>query len=272
MSDQTAALVGGATGPRGTGGTPAPASQPRVGRQRVTLLVGSMAGFMIGLDATVVTTALPTIHVVLHASVSTLGWTVSAYSLAFAALVLTGTALGDRFGRRRVFLAGLAVFTLASAACAVSPTAAWLIGARAMQGAGGGVATPLSLVLITEAYPVARRGAVVGAWGAITGIAVAFGPVAGGAIVQGLAWQWVFWLNVPIGLALVTCGGRLLAESRGPARRLVPACGPRSRPGGAPRRCWPCSPPPPSWPPGSPPPSAGPATRCCRWPCSPTPP
>jgi EmrB/QacA subfamily drug resistance transporter len=122
-----------------------------------------------------------------------------------------------------VFLAGLAVFTLASAACAVSPTAAWLIGARAVQGAGGGVATPLSLVLITEAYPVARRGAVVGAWGAITGIAVAFGPVAGGAIVQGLAWQWVFWLNVPIGLALITFGGRLLAESRGPARRLDPA-------------------------------------------------
>src|SRR6516165_7872484 len=135
-------------------------------RPRVTLIVGSLAGFMIGLDATVVTTALPTIHATLRASASALGWTVSAYSLAFAALVLTGTALGDRFGRRRVFLAGLAVFTLASAACAVSPTAGWLIAARAVQGAGGGVATPLSLVLITEAYPVARRGAVVGAWGA----------------------------------------------------------------------------------------------------------
>jgi EmrB/QacA subfamily drug resistance transporter len=120
-------------------------------------------------------------------------------------------------------LAGLAVFTLASAGCAVSPTAGWLIAARAVQGAGGGVATPLSLVLITEAYPVARRGAVVGAWGAITGVAVALGPVAGGAIVQGLAWQWVFWLNVPIGVALVIVGGRLLAESRGPARRLDPA-------------------------------------------------
>ena len=224
MSDPTAAPVGGAADLARTGGAgPAPVFSPGAGRARVTLLVGSMAGFMIGLDATVVTTALPTIHAVLHASVSTLGWTVSAYSLAFAALVLTGTALGDRFGRRRVFLAGLAVFTLASAACAVSPAAGWLIGARAVQGAGGGVATPLSLVLITEAYPVARRGAVVGAWGAITGVAVAFGPVAGGAIVQGLAWQWVFWLNVPIGLALVTCGGRLLAESRGPARRLDPA-------------------------------------------------
>src|SRR5215469_8447949 len=161
MSDRTATSADTATASSRTAGT-APMPVAPAGRQRVALLVGSMAGFMIGLDATVVTTALPTIHADLHASVSTLGWTVSAYSLAFAALVLPGIALGDRFGRRRVFLAGLAVFTLASAACALSPSAAWLIAARAVQGAGGGVATPLSLVLITEAYPVARRGAVVG--------------------------------------------------------------------------------------------------------------
>jgi EmrB/QacA subfamily drug resistance transporter len=192
-------------------------------RQRVTLVAGSMAGFMIGLDATVVTTALPTISNDLHVSISTLGWTVSAYSLAYAALILVGTALGDKFGRRRVFLAGVALFTLASAACAVSPDVASLIAARAVQGAGGGIATPLSLVLISEAYPPSRRGMVVGAWGAITGIAVGLGPVVGGAIVQGLAWQWVFWLNVPVGLVLVTVGRRVLAESRGPARRLDPA-------------------------------------------------
>jgi MFS family permease len=238
-----------------------------------------MAGFMIGLDATVVTTALPTIHADLHASVSTLGWTVSAYSLAFAALVLTGTALGDLFGRRRVFLAGLALFTLASAACAVSPSAAWLIAARAVQGAGGGIATPLSLVLISEAFPVQRRGAVVGMWGAITGIAVAFGPVIGGAIVQGLAWQWVFWVNVPIGLVLVTLGGRRLPESRGPARRLDPTGlllatgaifavtdallrGPR--PGGTPPRCSACSPAAPPWWPRSWPSSTAPTSPCCR--------
>ena len=197
------------------------AGAPR--RPRVTLIVGSLAGFMIGLDATVVTTALPTIHATLHASASTLGWTVSAYSLAFAALILTGTALGDLFGRRRVFLAGFAVFTLASAACALAPSVTWLIAARAVQGAGGGIATPLSLVLITEAFPLQRRGAVIGAWGAITGVAVGFGPVIGGAIVQGLAWQWVFWVNVPIGIILVTLGQRLLAESRGPSRRLDPA-------------------------------------------------
>ena len=193
------------------------------GRPRVTLIVGSLAGFMIGLDATVVTTALPTIHATLHASASALGWTVSAYSLAFAALILTGTALGDKFGRRRVFLAGFAVFTLASAACALAPSVAALIAARAVQGAGGGIATPLSLVLITEAFPPQRRGAVIGAWGAITGVAVGFGPVIGGAIVQGVAWPWVFWVNVPIGIILVTLGRKLLAESRGPARRLDPA-------------------------------------------------
>ena len=200
--------------------TPGQAGPPR--RPRVTLIVGSLAGFMIGLDATVVTTALPTIHATLHASASALGWTVSAYSLAFAVLILTGTALGDRFGRRRVFLAGFAVFTLASAACALAPSVAALIAARAVQGAGGGIATPLSLVLITEAFPMQRRGAVVGAWGAITGVAVGFGPVIGGAIVQGIAWRWVFWVNVPIGIILVTLGRRLLAESRGPSGRLDP--------------------------------------------------
>ena len=191
-------------------------------RPRVTLIVGSLAGFMIGLDATVVATALPTIHATLHASASTLGWTVSAYSLAFAALILTGTALGDKFGRRRVFLAGFTVFTLSSAACALAPTATALIVARAVQGAGGGIATPLGLVLITEAFPIHRRGAVVGAYGAIAGVAVGFGPVIGGAIVQGIAWPWVFWVNVPVGIILVTVGRRLLAESRGPSRRLDP--------------------------------------------------
>src|SRR5262249_11654710 len=168
--------------PPGTAGAAKPQRSGSPRRPQVTLIVGSLAGFMIGLDATVVATALPTIHATLHASASALGWTVSAYSLAFAALILTGTALGDLFGRRRVFLAGFAVFTLASAACALAPSATWLIAARAVQGAGGGIAPPLSLVLITEAFPPRRRGAVVGAWGAITGVAVGFGPVIGGAI------------------------------------------------------------------------------------------
>jgi EmrB/QacA subfamily drug resistance transporter len=189
-------------------------------RPRWTLLVGSMAAFMVGLDAVVVNTALPTMRAAFGASLSTLGWTISAYSLAFAALILTGSALGDRYGRRRIFVAGLSLFTLASAACAASPTAGLLIAARAVQGAGGGLAVPLSLVMITEAFPAHRRGAVVGIWGAITGIAVGLGPLVGGAIVQGLSWQWVFWVNVPIGLLVITVGARLLTESRGPARQL----------------------------------------------------
>jgi EmrB/QacA subfamily drug resistance transporter len=177
---------------------------------------------MAGLDALVVTTALPTIHADLNASPATLSWTISAYSLAFAALILTGTALGDRLGHRRMFLVGLAGFTLASAACAVSPTAGLLVAARAVQGACAGLAMPLSLVLISQAYPPERRGAVVGIWGAITGLAVGIGPLVGGAIVQGLAWQWVFWVNVPIGALILTLGASLLAESRGASRRLDP--------------------------------------------------
>src|SRR5260370_37871016 len=129
--------------------TPQQAGAPR--RPRVTLIVGSLAGFMIGLDATVVTTALPTIHATLHASASALGWTVSAYSLGFAALILAGTALGELFGRRRVFLAGFAVFALASAACALAPGAARLLPPRAVQAAGRAIATPLGPIPITQA-------------------------------------------------------------------------------------------------------------------------
>lgn len=191
-------------------------------RRRATLLVASMASFMAGLDALVVTTALPTIHADLNASPATLSWTISAYSLAFAALILTGAALGDRLGHRRMFLVGLAGFTLASAACAVSPTAGLLVAARAVQGGCAGLAMPLSLVLISQAYPPQRRGAVVGIWGAITGLAVGIGPLVGGAIVQGLTWQWVFWVNVPIGALILTLGANRLAESRGAARRLDP--------------------------------------------------
>lgn len=191
-------------------------------RRRATLLVASMASFMAGLDALVVTTALPTIHADLNASPATLSWTISAYSLAFAALILTGAALGDRLGHRRMFLVGLAGFTLTSAACAVSPTAGLLVAARAVQGGCAGLAMPLSLVLISQAYPPQRRGAVVGIWGAITGLAVGIGPLVGGAIVQGLTWQWVFWVNVPIGALILTLGANRLAESRGAARRLDP--------------------------------------------------
>jgi EmrB/QacA subfamily drug resistance transporter len=209
--------------PRSHGAYSAVATTARsTNRQRATLLVASMASFMAGLDALVVTTALPTIHAHFNASPATLSWMVSAYSLAFAALILTGTTLGDRLGHRRVFLVGLAGFTMASAACAVSPTAGLLVAARAVQGACAGLAMPLSLVLINQAYPPERRGAVVGIWGAITGLAVGIGPLIGGAIVQRLAWQWVFWVNVPIGALILTVGASRLTESRGATRRLDP--------------------------------------------------
>lgn len=185
-----------------------------------TLVLASGASFMVGLDALVVSTALPTVREQLHVSASALGWTVSAYSLAFAGLILAGARLGDRYGRRRVFLLGMSLFSLASAACAAAPDAGALIAARALQGAGGGLAVPLTLVLVTEAYPPERRGRVIGVWGAITGLAVGAGPVVGGAIVQGLAWHWVFWVNVPIGAVVVGGGAFLLQESRGPARTI----------------------------------------------------
>ncbi len=188
--------------------------------QRWTLLLTALASFMVSLDALVVATALPTIRADLHASVAGLGWTVNAFTLGFAVCVLTGAALGDRFGRRRIFIAGLALFTAASALCALSPTISILIMARAIQGIGGGLAMPLALVILNAGFPPARRGMAVGVWGAISGGAVASGPLVGGAIIQWLAWQWIFWLNVPIGIAVCLLSRSHIRESIGPPRRL----------------------------------------------------
>jgi EmrB/QacA subfamily drug resistance transporter len=187
---------------------------------RWTLAVTSLAFFMVTLDALVVATALPAIHRDLNASVSTLAWTVNAYSLTFAAGIITAAALGDRLGRRHVFVAGLILFSAASAACAVAPSAGLLLAARAIQGIGAAAITPLSLTLLTAAFPAERRGAVVGIWGAIGGMAVAGGPVVGGAITQGIDWHWIFWVNVPIGLIVVALTLARIAESYGPRGRL----------------------------------------------------
>jgi EmrB/QacA subfamily drug resistance transporter len=191
-------------------------------RPWTTLVVASAASFMAGLDALVVSTALPTVRRDLHASEASMGWIVTAYLLAFAGMVLTGSAFGDRFGRRRVFLIGIGVFTAASAACALASTPGLLVAARAVQGAGGGIAVPLTLAFVTAAFPASRRGTVVGVWGAISGLAVGLGPVVGGAIVQGLTWQWVFWVNVPVGVGVLVAGRRTLQESFGAARGLDP--------------------------------------------------
>jgi EmrB/QacA subfamily drug resistance transporter len=189
-------------------------------RQTWTLVLAGLATFMTALDTLVVTTALPVLRVDLHSSLSGLEWTVNAYNLAFACLLLTGAALGDRFGRRRMFAVGLGVFTAASAASAVAPTVQALIISRAMQGAGAAIVTPLTLTLISEAFPVEKRGAAIGMWGGIAGLAVAAGPVIGGAVVSGIDWHWIFWLNVPIGLDLIPAALARLTESHGPRPQL----------------------------------------------------
>jgi EmrB/QacA subfamily drug resistance transporter len=185
-----------------------------------TLVLTSLAFFMVALDALVVTTALPAIQRDLHVGPATLEWTVNAYALTFAAGIITAAALGDRFGRRRVFVAGLLVFTSASMACALSPTPTWLLAARAVQGIGAAAVMPLSLTILTNAFPAERRGMVVGIWGAIAGLAVAGGPLVGGAITEGIDWHWIFWVNVPIGIAGAVLSRRRLVESRGADRAL----------------------------------------------------
>ncbi len=168
-----------------------------------TFVVTSLALVMVTLDNLVVTTALPVIRTDLGASIEGLEWTVNAYTLTFAVLLLTGAALGDRFGRRRMFAIGLAIFTLASAVAALAPSIEVLVAARAIQGVGGAIITPLTLTILSAAVPAEKRGLALGAWGGIGGLAVALGPLVGGAVVSGLSWQWIFWINVPIGLVLI---------------------------------------------------------------------
>src|SRR6201994_4111321 len=185
-----------------------------------TFAIVSVALFMVVLDNLVVTTALPSIRADLGSGVQALEWTVNAYTLTYAVLLLTGAALGDRFGRRRMFALGLGVFTLASAAAALAPTTTALIAARAIQGAGAAIVTPLTLTLLSEAFPPERRGLALGAWSGISGLGVALGPLVGGAVIDGLSWHWIFWINVPFGLVVAPLALRRLTESHGPAGRL----------------------------------------------------
>ncbi len=188
--------------------------------KRWALAVTSVAFFMVALDALVVTTALPAIGRELHAGLSSLQWTVNSYGLSYAAGIITAAALGDRFGRRRVFTAGLVLFTLASAACALAPSIGWLLTARTIQGVGAAAVMPLSLTILTGAYPAERRGAIVGIWGGLGGLAVAGGPLIGGAVTEGLSWHWIFWLNVPIGLVAAVLSRTRLPETHGPTTAL----------------------------------------------------
>ena len=189
-------------------------------RRLWTLVLVSVGLFMVVLDNLVVTVALPSIHASLGASVQALEWTVNAYTLSYAVLLLTGAALGDRFGRRRMFMTGIALFTLASAGAALAPSAGLLIAARAIQGVGAAIATPLTLTLLADAFPPAQRGLALGVWSGISGIAVALGPLVGGAVIDAGSWHDIFWINVPVGAVLVPLIARRLKESHGPTRRL----------------------------------------------------
>jgi EmrB/QacA subfamily drug resistance transporter len=191
-----------------------------VKRSTWTLAVTGAALFMTALDSLVVGVALHSIRLDLGGSLEALEWTVNAYTLAFAVLLITGAALGDRFGRRRMFVAGVGIFTGASAIAAVAPSIEVLVAGRALQGLGAAIVTPLTLTLVSDAFPPERRAAALGIWGGLSGLGVAIGPFVGGAVVEGIAWQWIFWANVPIGLALMPLALRKLAESHGPDRAL----------------------------------------------------
>ncbi len=218
-------------------------SKRRAGSPGLVLALTSVAFFMVSLDALVVVTALPAIHRSIGGAIGTLEWAVNGYGLTFAAGIITAAALGERLGRRRVYVAGLTVFTLASAACAVAPDAGLLIAARAVQGLGAAAVTPLALTILAAAFPVERRGAVVGIFGGISGLAVAGGPLVGGAVTQGLDWHWIFWINVPFGvfavlgsLLFLPAGRAAGAAGPGPARLDVP--GAALSAGGAAQLAW----------------------------------
>jgi EmrB/QacA subfamily drug resistance transporter len=180
------------------------------------LALTSVASFMVALDALVVTTALSTIRRDLGASIEALEWTVNAYSLSFAVLLMTGAALGDRLGRRRMFVVGLLLFAAASAACALAGSVGWLIAARTVQGAGAALVMPLAMALLSAAFPREERGKALGIFSGLTGLALIAGPVAGGAIAEGIAWQWIFWINIPIALIAVPLALGRIREGFGP--------------------------------------------------------
>jgi EmrB/QacA subfamily drug resistance transporter len=185
--------------------------------QRWVLALASVASFLVILDMLVVAIALTAIHRDLGSSLAGLEWTVNAYTLSFAVLLMTAAAIGDRLGRRRVFAAGLALFAVSSAACALAPDAAALIAARGVQGAGAAAIMPMALALLNGAFPPGRRGWAIGIYGSVTGLAAVLGPVLGGAVTQGLGWRWIFWINVPVALAAVPLVLTRLQEARGPA-------------------------------------------------------
>jgi EmrB/QacA subfamily drug resistance transporter len=196
-----------------------PESDDRTGKNWV-LGVTALASFMMALDAQVITTAFATIRGDFNASVKTLQWTVNAFNLTFAVLLLTGAALGDRFGRRRMFATGIALFVLASAACALSGSARWLIAARSAQGAGAALVMPLAMAILSGSFAREERARALGIFSGVTGFALIIGPAIGGFITESLGWRWIFWINLPIGMIAIVLVFARLRESFGPAAGL----------------------------------------------------
>src|SRR5215207_2623319 len=185
-----------------------------------TVVLAGLGSLMAALDTLVVSTALSTIRLDLGASIEELEWTVNAYNLSLAVLLIPAAALGDRYGRRRLYAGGLVIFAAASAACALAPSIGALIAARAVQGAGAALVLTLALALVSSAFPPERRGAAIGLFSAVTGLSVASGPLVGGAVIEGIDWEWIFWLNVPIGLAAVPLVLTRMREGFGPDTAL----------------------------------------------------
>src|SRR3954447_24193989 len=190
-------------------------------RKRWTLIAVCAATFMLLLDITVVNVALPDIQKDLDASLSSLQWVVDAYSLTLAAFLLTAGSFADRIGRRRIFSLGFAIFTFASFLCGISGDATLLNLARGLQGVGGAAMFATSLALIAQEFQGRERGTAIGAWGATIGGAVAIGPLVGGALTEAFGWEWIFFLNIPIGIAAIVLTLRQVPESRDPNARGV---------------------------------------------------
>src|SRR6184192_1602964 len=174
--------------------------------------------FMIMLDNTVVNVALPSIERDLNMSIDSLEWIVTAYALTFAAVMITGGKLADLYGRRKIFVLGLAVFTLSSLACGLAPSAGFLIGARAVQGVGAALMNPATLSIITATFPPRQRGTAIGIWAGVSALALAIGPLAGGLIAEKISWSWIFFINIPVGVAGVIAARLFIDETKDTSR------------------------------------------------------
>jgi EmrB/QacA subfamily drug resistance transporter len=195
-------------------------------RRMAILAICCMSLLIVAMDTTIVNVALPSIHHALHASVSGLQWTIDAYVIVIASLLLLSGSTADRLGRRRIFMLGLALFGGSSLLCSVAPSLGWLIAARALQGIGGSMLNPVAMSIITNVFTEPReRARAIGAWGAVVGISLALGPIVGGTLTEYVGWRSIFWINVPIALAAATLTLLFVPESRAPRPRRIDPVG-----------------------------------------------